>query len=107
MKEVIKNESVFDSFDNEAKTIEESKALDSYLWELYVLLNHYDPNVVEMMEKLKNKLLRTRQQFNSIVNCTYESEFNRLMKDQHQNYAFATKNVGYTGKECLMSKLFI
>lgn len=106
MKEIVKNESVFDCFDNNAK-IADSKALDSYLWELYVLLNHYDPNVVEMMQKLKNKLLKARQQFNSIVNITYETEFGRLLKDNGENYAFAVKNPGYLGKDCLMRKLFI
>ena len=77
---MIKNESVFDCFDNTCKKIAETKALDSYLWELHVLLNHYDPHVVEMMNKLKNKLLKTRQQFNSIVNISYDSEFQRLDK---------------------------
>ena len=50
--------------------IEKSNAMDSYLWELYVLMHHYDPNVVEMMKKLRMKLIRTRQQFNAIVNIS-------------------------------------
>ena len=107
MREMIKKESVFDCFDNTTKKIAETKAVDSYLWELHVLLNHYDPHVVEMMSKLKNKLLKTRQQFNSIVNSTYESEFTRLLKSEEENYAFTIKNHGYLGKEGVMKKLFV
>ena len=103
----MKNESAFDCFDNTAEKITDSKALDSYLWELHVLLNHYDPNVVDMMQKLKNKLLKTRQQFNGIVNITYDSEFTRLLKSGNDNFAFAIKNPGYLGKDLLMKKLFV
>ena len=60
----------FDPFDNTTDNINESHAMESYLWELSVLMNHYDPNVVEMMKKLRVKLVRVRQQFNSIVNIT-------------------------------------
>ena len=59
------------------------------------------------MQKLQNKLLKTRQQFNNIVNITYETEFGRLLKNNNENYAFAVKNPGYIGKDCLMKKLFI
>ena len=59
-----------DPFNNEVDEIEKSNAMDSYLWELYVLLHHYDPNVVDMMKKLRMKLIRARQQFNAIVNIT-------------------------------------
>ena len=60
----------FDPFDNTTNDINQSHAMESYLWELSVLMNHYDPNVVEMMKKLRVKLVRVRQQFNTVVNVT-------------------------------------
>lgn len=63
----------FDPFDNSVDDVEKTHALESYMWELYVLLHHYDPNVVEMMRKLQMKLLRTRQQFGNLVNITWVS----------------------------------
>ena len=62
--------SVFDPFDNTTNDINQSHAMESYLWELSVLMNHYDPNVVEMMKKLRVKLVRVRQHFNNVVNIT-------------------------------------
>ena len=62
--------SVFDPFDNTTNDINQSRAMESYLWELSVLMNHYDPNVVEMMKKLRVKLVRVRQHFNNVVNVT-------------------------------------
>ena len=62
---------------------------------------------LDKMQKLKNKLLKTRQQFNGIVNITYDSEFTRLLKSGNDNFAFAIKNPGYLGKDLLMKKLFV
>ena len=70
MKEIATEWAICDPFNNEVDEIEKSNAMDSYLWELYVLLHHYDPNVVDMMKKLRMKLIRARQQFNAIVNST-------------------------------------
>ena len=47
MKEVIRQKAAFDPFDNATNDIQQSHALESYLWELYVLQRHYDPKVVE------------------------------------------------------------
>ena len=90
-QDFMKEAAVFDPYD-ENSDINNCHALDSYLWELYVLLHHYDPNVVEMMKKLQTKLLRTRQQFNSVVNVTYSTEFVRLLKDKANRYAVASKS---------------
>lgn len=70
----------------------DSHALESYLWELHVLLHHYDPNVVEMMRKLQTKLLRTRQQFNGVVNVTYATEFARLLHAEPGQFAAAPRS---------------
>lgn len=80
----------FDPYD-ETKSVNESHALESYLWELHVLLHHYDPNVVEMMRKLQTKLLRTRQQFNGVVNVTYATEFERLLRAEPGQFAPAQR----------------
>lgn len=72
-KELKANWMAFDPFDNSVDDVEKTHALESYMWELYVLLHHYDPNVVEMMRKLQMKLLRTRQQFGNLVNITWVS----------------------------------
>lgn len=107
MKEVLKNKAAFDPFDETTNKTQETRALDSYLWELHVLLHHYDPNVVNMMKMLRSKLLRTRQQFNRIVSITYETEFNRLLKAGENNFAFAPRSVGYMSEESVIKKLFI
>ena len=107
MKEVLKNKAAFDPFDETTNKTQESHALDSYLWELYVLLHHYDPNVVDMMKMLQSKLIRTRQQFNKIVSITYETEFNRLLKARENNVAFAPRSAGYMSEESMIKKLFI
>ena len=77
------------------------------MWELYVLQRHYDPKVVEMMRMMQSKLVKTRQQFNRIVGITYESEFNRLLKEDPANFAFASRNTGYLSEESVVAKLFI
>ena len=88
---MLSHAAAFDPYD-ESKNVNESHALESYLWELYVLLHHYDPNVVEMMRKLQMKLLRTRQQFNSVVNVTYQTEFVRLLHAEPGQFATATRS---------------
>ena len=107
----------FDPFDNSVDDVEKTHALESYMWELYVLLHHYDPNVVEMMRKLKMKLLRTRQQFGNLVNvtsvsvgvssCRYENEFNRMLKGEDGNFAFAVRDEGFLRKDGLMASTFV
>ncbi|KAK8819506.1 hypothetical protein WA556_002495 [Blastocystis sp. ATCC 50177/Nand II] len=107
VKEVIRQKAAFDPFDNATNDIQQSHALESYLWELYVLQRHYDPKVVAMMRMLQAKLVKTRQQFNRIVGITYESEFNRLLKEEPGNFAFASRNAGYLSEESVVAKLFI
>ena len=107
MKEVLRQKAAFDPFDNATNDIQQSHALESYLWELYVLQRHYDPKVVAMMRMLQAKLVKTRQQFNRIVGITYESEFNRLLKEEPGNFAFASRNAGYLSEESVVAKLFI
>ena len=89
-KEMLSRASAFDPYD-ETKSVSDSGALESYLWELHVLLHHYDPNVVEMMRKLQTKLLRTRQQFNGVVNVTYATEFARLLRAEPGQFAPAQR----------------
>ena len=43
-KELKANWMEFDPFDNSVDDVEKTHAMESYLWELYVLLHHYDPN---------------------------------------------------------------
>ena len=95
MKEVIRQKAAFDPFDNATNDIQQSHALESYLWELYVLQRHYDPKVVAMMRMLQAKLVKTRQQFN------------RLLKEEPGNFAFASRNAGYLSEESVVAKLFI
>ena len=106
MEDALKHRADFDPFDNQTLNPDAANALQSYLWELYVLLHHYDPNVVKMMQKLQVKLVRTRQQFGNVVNSSYENEFERLLKEKETNVAPAVRNLGFLPEGSVLSKTY-
>lgn len=67
LEEAIQMAIQMDPFDEHSPSPDESHALMSSLWELSLLDAHYDPRVIQSIDKLKSNLVRSRQRIDDII----------------------------------------